>query len=585
MGIINITEIITGQVGVVPADIYIETNDTLATVLTPGYLNTAKQNGFNFANNQIAQVYGSNFQHGNPGCLLFQVSAPPNPGTGNYSLISMASAGEVVLPVTANHIATYVGTSGAIGDDAATAINGGNIQAGVSGTAGALISYPALASSGYLELQAANNAGNTATIIKNASMAQATTLTIPDPGASTANFLLSSGSSQTITGNLAVTGTLASGSTGAGGSLTLYPVGGSTDGSLIVAAANNGGGYSMIIENAANIGQGTTITIPDPGTFAANMILSASPSGQTIAGGLTLSNDSLNVSLGSVICSQGSFTAGSSGHSGFVKCYPPVAVSGYLELAASGNAGNTPITITNASFGQTSIITIPDPGQTNANFLLSASGSAQSMAGGLTLSSGSMTVSSGNVLVTSGSISTSAGHIVAGSSGNAGSFYCYPVTASTGYFELQAVSNAGNTAVVLKNASMGQASSFTIPDPGQAAAQIAVAPNALVNGNLVEASGTAGLIADAGIAATNVQNKTNIRAFQSANIGGAGAGPIEVSISGLTSASVVIATIESTSNACYVRSATPGSGQVAITFSADPGATAIVNIVAFIAAQ
>lgn len=188
MAILKITQDVTGQVGIVPQEIYIETNDTLAAVTAVGYLNQARTQGYQFSNRQLAHVYGVDFNNGGPGCLDFQVQTPANPSTGNYSLVNMSSSGEVVLPVSANHLATYVGTTGAIGDDAATAINGGNIQAGLSGTAGHLASFPATAAKGSLRLTGVANTGDTVTTISNAAMGQASVVSIPDPGASQQHF-------------------------------------------------------------------------------------------------------------------------------------------------------------------------------------------------------------------------------------------------------------------------------------------------------------------------------------------------------------------------------------------------------------
>lgn len=204
MAILKITQDVTGQIGIVPQEIYIETNDTLATVTTPGYLNQARSQGYQFSNKQIAHVYGSDFNAGLPGCLDFMVQTPANPATGNYSLVSMSSAGEVILPVSANHIATYVGTSGSIGDDAATAINGGNIQAGLDGTAGYLASFPAAPNRGSLRVAATANSGNIITTISNATMSQDSVISIPDPEASAANFLLDTGAANILSEQQAV---------------------------------------------------------------------------------------------------------------------------------------------------------------------------------------------------------------------------------------------------------------------------------------------------------------------------------------------------------------------------------------------
>jgi hypothetical protein len=111
---------------------------------------------------------------------------------------------------------------------------------------------------------------------------------------------------------------------------------------------------------------------------------------------------------------------------------------------------------------------------------------------------------------TTGTISSAAGNvtqpgnIAAGLSGTAGTVASFPGTALKGSLILAGVANTGNTNTTISNAQMGQASVISIPDPATATANFAVAPAALVNNNLVKASGTAGLVADAGFLATNV---------------------------------------------------------------------------------
>jgi hypothetical protein len=74
-----------------------------------------------------------------------------------------------------------------------------NLVLGASGTAGSLTIYPATAAKGTLKVVATNNTGNTLTEITNAAMGQASTISIPDPGTATANFVLSQGAA-TIAG-------------------------------------------------------------------------------------------------------------------------------------------------------------------------------------------------------------------------------------------------------------------------------------------------------------------------------------------------------------------------------------------------
>jgi len=104
----------------------------------------------------------------------------------------------------------------------------------------------------------------------------------------------------------------------------------------------------------------------------------------------------------------------------------------------------------------------------------------------------------------------SGGNIQAGLSGTAGYVASFPGTASKGSLHLTAVANTGDTVTTISNAAMGQASVISIPDPAGATANFAVAPAALVNNNLIKASGTAGLVADAGIAASAVMQTTAV---------------------------------------------------------------------------
>ena len=79
-------------------------------------------------------------------------------------------------------------------------------------------------------------------------------------------------------------------------------------------------------------------------------------------------------------------------------------------------------------------------------------------------------------------------------------------------------------------------------------------------------------------------NFGNIIADVTANIGGAGAGPISVAVPGMTASSVIVATLQSSSNPVSILSTTATSTGFNIIFSGDPGASAIVNYVAFITA-
>ena len=197
-GLAAVTSQVSMTQSTLPSVIYIQTTDTYATVTTTGYLTHFKQEGFTFSSNQMALVYTTD-----DGPVWLQVAityANSSVLSAVISLIEINAPGDVVLPTIANHIATFTNTTGTISEDPATAISGGNIQAGLSGTAGYLASFPGTASKGSLEVKAVANTGNTITTISNAAMGQASVVSIPDPGAATANFAVAPAA--LVSGNL-----------------------------------------------------------------------------------------------------------------------------------------------------------------------------------------------------------------------------------------------------------------------------------------------------------------------------------------------------------------------------------------------
>jgi len=179
------------------------------------------------------------------------------------------------------------------------------------------------------------------------------------------------------------------------------------------------------------------------------------------------------------------------------------------------------------------------------------------------------------------------GNIQAGLSGTAGALISFPSSATTGSLKLAAVANSGNFVVDISNASHGQATTYSIADVGNAAGRLlnAATNTPFTSGHLLEASGTGGIVSDAGIAASAVQLNTNIKAVTTSNLGGSGAGPLTVSQAACTSSSVILCSVKSSSNPCYVITIVPGSGSFTVTTNTDPGASLILDYVLFVAAQ
>ena len=358
MSVLNITPMTVGSVGVKPQGWQIFTDDTYATVIGSGYL-TAYQEQWGFASSNFAFVYTTDL-----GAVYLTLSVST---AGVVTLVATADAQVVTYPVTANHIAVFTATSSSastLGDDPATAINGGNIQAGLSGTAGYLASFPSAAAKGSLRVTAVANTGDTLVTISNALHGQASVYSIPDSGAATANFIVSAVTAgQTISvGGLTVSGgSIVAGASGTAGTLKSFP-GTALKGSLILAAVANTGDTLTTISNAA-MGQASVISIPDPGAATSSFVLtSSSASTQSISSGINITgSNNIQVLAGNLI-------AGSSGNAGTLISYPTTASKGSLIVSALDNTGNTDVTIRNALHGQASVYSIPDVGAATGQF-------------------------------------------------------------------------------------------------------------------------------------------------------------------------------------------------------------------------
>lgn len=309
-----------------------------------------------------------------------------------------------------------------------------------------------------------------------------------------------------------------------------------TTGYMELYATANSGAFNVGITNAAH-GQTTLLTIPDCGASTANLILSKKTGGQTI-------------SVGGLIVAAGNIQAGASGAAGTVISYSSTSARGSLILAAVANTGDTTTTISNAAMGQATVVSIPDPGATTVDLIMSKKTAGQ------TISVGGLTVSAGN--------------ITAGASGAAGTHISYPSAASKGSLILAAVANTGDTNVTISNALHGQASVYSIPDVGAATGQFNVVTGALVSGNLMAASGTAGKLADGGF---------NIKSAITASYGGGGVSNA-FTATGLTTSSIVTAVIVTSTNAVSICKAVPTANTLTITFSGDPGSATTVAWIA-----
>lgn len=229
MSLLQLVRVSVGQVGVQPGEVKMLATDNLATITAAGYLNGAGL--------QLQQVNLSPLD-----VIDCMYSYDPILGTASYAMLvvsisngvitlsSWVDSANVLLPVVsgdfavfngtagqikdsgylpsnaaktvvvmagsavvANHMALFQDTTGTVDDTAATALNNGPIQSGASGILGGFIAYPATAANGFFAFTPVNAGGAFNTTISNSIMGQTSVISIPDPGAATAKFLLDTG--------------------------------------------------------------------------------------------------------------------------------------------------------------------------------------------------------------------------------------------------------------------------------------------------------------------------------------------------------------------------------------------------------
>lgn len=236
MGIINISIGDVGQEGENPRRNKIVTTDALAVVVAAGYLDNRVLPRPIASTDIFDIIYSYSVVSGVGTYDQFTVTIS---AAGVITLVPDVASGNVVLPVVSGHFANFSGTTGLIADlgylpsnaaktvvsmvgsavvanhmaifqdvtgtiddTAGVAINNGAIQSGLAagGVVGNFVGYPTTTSSGFLAVTpVVNGTGNFNTTISNASaVAQSQVVSIPDSGAATANFLLSTGAANIL---------------------------------------------------------------------------------------------------------------------------------------------------------------------------------------------------------------------------------------------------------------------------------------------------------------------------------------------------------------------------------------------------
>lgn len=194
MPILDIQTNNVGAEGFAPVKLTMNTNDSLSTVLSAGYLNKAVfQMGIILQPGTLAAVTTRETPDAQPQSGIFNVQFL----NGNWSLTSTQAPGEVILPTTANHIAVYNDTLGTLTE---AAINEpiytrGGIVSGENspGSTGSLrLNNDGTESGSLLITPTANNNGATLSVTNDA-ITSDQNVSIPNAGVPSCKFLLNEG--------------------------------------------------------------------------------------------------------------------------------------------------------------------------------------------------------------------------------------------------------------------------------------------------------------------------------------------------------------------------------------------------------
>lgn len=300
-----------GLTSVIPSVVYILTSDTYATVTATGYLTQSAALGNTYNNQQMALVYTTD---DGPVWLKVVITYSGASVLNTVvSLVETSSPGSVILPTIANHIIVSTNTAGTLANLTGTAINAGSLEAGLSGTAGSLISYPSTASKGSLAITAVANTGNTVTTISNDAMGQASVINIVDPGNAIGQFLIGATATPFVSGNfpvnsgtaglmvdsgLALTNVVSKIATNVfsgSGQITLAKVSAAESSNAVTASGNAG----FITTSSLTVTAGTTYSI----TWTNTKITATSVIALTVQGG---TNTNQNITF---TCTPGTGTA------------------------------------------------------------------------------------------------------------------------------------------------------------------------------------------------------------------------------------------------------------------------------------
>lgn len=126
------------------------------------------------------------------------VSFSGGASTANAIPVFSNTSGDIKAATTTSTLGQSLSVTGAFTASTSITATGGPITSGSSGDAGSFISFPATAANGTFIFEALNAGGAFNTTLRNSVMGQSSVISLPDPGAATANVLLDTGAANIL---------------------------------------------------------------------------------------------------------------------------------------------------------------------------------------------------------------------------------------------------------------------------------------------------------------------------------------------------------------------------------------------------
>jgi hypothetical protein len=118
--------------------------------------------------------------------------------TANALAVFSDTAGNLKAASTATTLGQSLSITGSLTASTSLTATAGPVTSGSSGDAGSFISFPATAANGTFIFEALNAGGAFNTTLRNSTMGQSSVVSLPDPGAATANVLLDTGTANIL---------------------------------------------------------------------------------------------------------------------------------------------------------------------------------------------------------------------------------------------------------------------------------------------------------------------------------------------------------------------------------------------------